>query len=591
MQRTTLTLLALLALALGTSPVHAEEEQAARDRVQDLVKTDLPGKGKVVPAPGAPAPTGPRNKTDAFTMRASGRLEFHARNLDVADALAQLRRLLRTNIVVSPEVNATFTGDLYDVTLTDVLDAICRSTKLRYRQQGSILYVEPEGRSTKIFRLSYARAEDVIPLLQPLVSPDGQIVASTASETGIGSSQDDAGGDSYAGNEVVVVTDYAPNLDDITAAVESLDRRPRQVFIEATICSADVDRGRELGIEFTALAGIDFNSMGATSKGTDGVELGNVPGNGFDDGIGAAETNLLDGLSTSGLNVGVIGNSAAAFVRALRTVTNVNVLANPRVLAVNKQRGEVIVGRRDGYLTTIVTETQSIQEVEFLETGTRLIFRPFIGEDGWIRMEIHPEDSEGGVNADGLPFKDTAEVTTNLLVKSGQTIVIGGLLRERHNTRRRGLPGVGNLPGGVPFMGSDQRDVKREEVIIILTPRIVEPEEDAPETGDAKAQKKPLGTSRLADSYARVADRAVCEGRFDRARAFLARVEQLDPEHPVLKRMAALRKGAPAERLPSQSEVATRLRQRAAAAAPKPPVVPVAAPAPATPRAVPVAPA
>ena len=51
--------------------------------------------------------------------------------------------------------------------------------------------------------------------------------------------------------------------------------------------------------------------------------------------------------------------------------------------------------------------------LEYIETGTRLIFRPFIGEDGMIRLEIHPEDSEGGLNDEGLPFKETAELTTN----------------------------------------------------------------------------------------------------------------------------------------------------------------------------------
>jgi type II secretory pathway component HofQ len=55
-------------------------------------------------------------------------------------------------------------------------------------------------------------------------------------------------------------------------------------------------------------------------------------------------------------------------------------MANPKVLALNKQRGEVIVGRRDGYLTTTVTETAAVQTVEFLETGTQLIFRPYFGD-------------------------------------------------------------------------------------------------------------------------------------------------------------------------------------------------------------------
>src|SRR5204862_2562393 len=97
-----------------------------------------------------------------------------------------------------------------------------------------------------------------------------------------------------------------------------------------------------------------------------------------------------------GLKVGFVTNSVSMFLSALETVTDTTVLANPKVLALNKQQGEVIVGRKDGYLTTTVTESATVQTVDFLDTGTRLIFRPCIGADGYIRMEIHSEDSRGG---------------------------------------------------------------------------------------------------------------------------------------------------------------------------------------------------
>src|SRR5690606_22423310 len=104
-----------------------------------------------------------------------------------------------------------------------------------------------------------------------------------------------------------------------------------------------------------------------------------------------------------------------------------------------------LVGREDGYLTTTTTDTTTVQTVQFLRTGTRLVFRPYIGDDGYIRLEVHPEDSDGQVVA-GLPSKTTTEVTTNVLVKDGHTVVIGGLFRESDSRTRSQVPGLGELP-------------------------------------------------------------------------------------------------------------------------------------------------
>src|SRR4029078_11983341 len=120
-----------------------------------------------------------------------------------------------------------------------------------------------------------------------------------------------------------------------------------------------------------------------------------------------------------GLKVAYITDSVSVFLSALEQVTDTTVLAHPKVLALNKQKGEVFVGNEDGYYTTVTTETTTSQSVESLKTGTRLIFRPFVGSGGFIRMEIHPEDSDGQVKANGLPSKSTTEVTSNVMVKDG----------------------------------------------------------------------------------------------------------------------------------------------------------------------------
>jgi type II secretory pathway component GspD/PulD (secretin) len=161
------------------------------------------------------------------------------------------------------------------------------------------------------------------------------------------------------------------------------------------------------------------------------------------------------------------------FVQALESVTNTTVLANPKVLSLDKQQGYVHVGRSDGYETTTVSSTTSTQTVQFLDSGTSLAFRPYIGDDGYIRMEIHPEDSNGGLTNSNLPYKTTTEVTANLMVQDGHTIVIGGLFRDSDSATRGQIPGLGNIPILGVLFRQQQDQTTRQEIIILLTPHII----------------------------------------------------------------------------------------------------------------------
>jgi type IV pilus assembly protein PilQ len=247
--------------------------------------------------------------------------------------------------------------------------------------------------------------------------------------------------------------------------------------VEATILRAALSEDNALGVDFTVLGGVDFTTLTAPNGLIQGA--GGVTNTVNASGAGSLGTgNSFSQGVPNGLKFGFVSNNVSVFVSALEGVTDTTVLANPKVLALNKQKGEVIVGRKDGYITTTTTDTSTVQTVEFLDTGTRLIFRPFIADDGFVRMEIHPEDSSGGLTANNppLPFKITTEVTSNVMIKDGHTIVIGGLFREESTASKSQIPFLGNLPLAGPLFRQQRDRTTREEIIILLTPHIVKDE-------------------------------------------------------------------------------------------------------------------
>src|SRR5690606_23521512 len=136
----------------------------------------------------------------------------------------------------------------------------------------------------------------------------------------------------------------------------------------------------------------------------------------------------------SSIKLGVIGSDAAVFVRALQSVTDTTVMSNPKMLVLNRQRADLHIGEKLGYLSTTTTETSSTNTVEFLEIGTQLTVRPFVSSDDFIRLELSPSVSDGDtsrvVSGQVIPQTTESEMTTNVIVKNAQSIVLGGLFKE-----------------------------------------------------------------------------------------------------------------------------------------------------------------
>jgi type II secretory pathway component GspD/PulD (secretin) len=222
-----------------------------------------------------------------------------------------------------------------------------------------------------------------------------------------------------------------------------------------------------------------------------------------------------------GLKIGISHANVGVFIEALEEVTDVTLLANPKVMAMNKQLGEVYIGTKLGYRdqATVSSGLATAGEVKFLDTGTKLSFRPYIGNDGYIRMDIHPKDSSGDLRVDAagaIPDETAVELSSNIIVKDGETIVIGGLFRNKITKTKNQVPVLGNIPlVGNVFRGTSDT-VERQEVIVLLTPHIL----DTPDAAmghktqrdidramvGAKDSLQPIGTVKITeDSYAKAA--------------------------------------------------------------------------------------
>ena len=415
----------------------------------------------------------------------SGTVEIHVNDANLVEVLRMLSLQSQKNIVASKDVHGTVTANLYDVTVREALDAILHANGYAYREKGNFIYVytakeiaeiEKNERqmSTHVFRVFYTPAANAANMIKPVLSKGGgEVAVTTPSKSGISSAPGGGGGNEHGSDEMLVVTDYPENIEAVRRILAEVDRRPQQILLEATILRATLNEDNALGIDFNVVGGVDFASIGHNNGQITSAQLPDGVGTGAGRVHSAGTGNAFSGAVPGGLKVGVVSDTVSVFLAALEQVTDTTVMANPKVLALNRQQGEVFVGNEDGYLTTVTTETTTSQSVESLKTGTRLIFRPYVASDGFIRMEVHPEDSDGSVKANGLPSKTTTEVTSNIMVKDGHTVVIGGLFRESTVSSKSQVPFVGNLPlVGMLFKNQRDRTV-REEVIILLTPHIV----------------------------------------------------------------------------------------------------------------------
>lgn len=498
-------------------------------------------------------------------------ITINAENIPLSQLIKLLSIKGQVNITSSGPLDGTVCVNLYNVTIEQVLDAVLTPGGYGYRELDGIylvmrtdelLALEAPAKTmeVRLFQLSYLNLDEAEQFIQPLLSEQGLLVVGQKPSKGIaGSSGDgasssggssDTEGNSSAAYNRILVKDFPEVIAVIEGALSELDVRPRQVLLEATVLEVILDDSSKLGVDFNALGGLSFTELNGTSN-LFSVDIDDATASQFAGGAwGGRDTGFAADDPEKGFSFGWLNDKVGIFIEALENVVDTNVISNPKIIALNRQKAEIIVGGRLGYYgTEIVNDGISQQSVEFLKTGTQLRFRPFITNDGHVRLEVNPQRSSGSIDVlTGLPSEQTSEVVTNIMIKDGDTVVIGGLIEERDEIKISRVPLLGTLPLIGWLFRSEENRTQRTEIIVLITPHILDPtlgdKDGEIEVEEFHRRKELFRESFLFCSRTLIAGRHLKEARFDLqerdlgwARYHLWRAAKLDPLNDEVYRL------------------------------------------------------
>ncbi len=275
-----------------------------------------------------------------------------------------------------------------------------------------------------------------------------------------------------ATNSLVIRT-APPNFSVLQETIEQLDVRPPQVLLEVLIAEVTLDRAHAYGVNWQL-----FTQKVVSGDSTRGIAVGVGPPQ-FGDSV-------LAGLQ--GLGVRVISLASVdvrAILQALASRTNVRVLSTPRVLALNNEQARILVGSEVPFTSATLTSLNAVvnQVVQFRNVGTQLTVVPTVNNDGYVTFRVLQEVSALSAQtiaaAQNAPVITTREAETSAIVKTGHTVVIGGLIGETQQAIESGVPILKDVPLLGYFFRSRSLSRERTEIAIFLTPYVVFTDEQA----------------------------------------------------------------------------------------------------------------
>ena len=396
---------------------------------------------------------------------------------DVGQVLRLLARQAKVNMVVSDAVTGTVTMRLEDVTALQAISIIVKAKGLFMDKIDTVYYIKTatertaEPTESDSYQFSYARAKDISPLLaSQLASKDPPQIDERTN--------------------TIFFRETRSNIDNIRKMLVQIDKPTKQVMIEARLVEVSADPVQAYGINWAGTVGsasapktVTYGNPIASGSPIPG---GNPPTGGF--GLGNPNNNNFFG-SLGHLIPGQFAILSvpqfSATIQALNEDADAEFLANPRVVTADNQQAKIEVVRNQPVPQLNFNE-QTAQAVfgGFQDKlfGNKLLVRPSINKDNYITLSVKPEISNKvgdqpfdfqGAHVTS-PIIDTRSLDSNVLIKSGDTLAIGGLLSDQVSKARTKVPLLGDIPFlGYAFQSHDNERHKRN-LLIFVTPTILD---------------------------------------------------------------------------------------------------------------------
>ncbi|MDP1852592.1 MAG: secretin N-terminal domain-containing protein [Candidatus Omnitrophota bacterium] len=489
-------------------PPEAQENLQPAENIE--AKTE-----KLMPEPIQPIEPG----SPSIIKTAGQKISLDIKGMDIVDVLKMLAQRSGLNIVVGKNVTGRVTLFLKDVNVWDAFEIALSANDLAYEKKGGIINVmtqrdyelqygerQEDKKQVKVIALRYARAADLSRALTQIKTNIGKIVVDEASNTvvlidtpvkikeledfiketdlaiqtrvfslqyaqadklsakiqeavtkGVGSVKIDER------TNKIVVTDYPEKLSEIAGIIREFDEKTPQVLIDAQIIEIRPSDKFESGVDWDYW--IKKNFRLAVSAPVAGV------------------ANKLSIGTASGGTVPTEEGEYKGIIDLLRTIGDTKILSSPRIIAINNQEARILVGTKEPYATqtTVTGEGGTVttaETINFVEVGIKLFVTPTINQDNFVTMKIKPEVSSAAEKyttskGERIPIVSTSEAETSVMVKDGITIIIGGLMKEEKSKIIKKVPVLGDIPLLKFFFQSKSDELKKTELVILLTPHII----------------------------------------------------------------------------------------------------------------------
>lgn len=434
--------------------------------------------------------------------RAEASVTMNIVDSEVREVLTSLASIGGVNIVADDSVNGKITVQLAGVSFQEALDIITKTKGLQYQTIGNTIIVGTKNNMSAgfgqlhVFHLKFANPDDVVNAAKLALGLGGSTESSstenstqttTTSNTNSTTSNND--GTTTAEISGNLTVDKATNsllfygtaseAQKIRVVLDQIDIPYEQVSLEAQVMSINKTDSKNLGIEWEWSKAPQYYEEYTPEKITIDATTGKTTS------IKPAEITKRASSFNKGTTGGIIsfGRSPdglpyefyyAAKINALINNGKANILSKPKITTINGKEATINIGGEVPIPTLTVSDNTTTTTYEYKETGIILKYTPRVNDDGYITAKIHTEVSTPTYDADAKAYRfNKRSADTQVRLKDGETMVIGGLIGSDESKVMSKIPFLGDLPILGRFFSNVNNSKNESEVIIFVTARIV----------------------------------------------------------------------------------------------------------------------
>jgi type IV pilus assembly protein PilQ len=414
-------------------------------------------------------------QTEKYTGQ---KLSLDFKDADIKNVFRLLAEVSGKNIVVTDDVNRKVTIRLVEVPWDQAMDILIQTHGLGMEEAGNVIRISTTGRlkadrdalaaskksgenseelQTAYLTVNYARVirgaddkdsgdKDLVDKVKTVLSPRGTVVADQRTNT-------------------LIVRDIRKGIDEAQSFLAKLDTRTPQILIESNLIETTPSFSRALGIEMEAL--FNDNRIRTSSR-----FKADKPFDGTDQPIPAE--NLLI-VPNTGFRLGYFGNNITGVLSAAEAEGNVKIISRPSVVTLNNVESTIESSETIRVKTAAATVGES-GSIQTFKAGVILTVIPQVSADGFILLKIAVKNSAFDfTNAvDGIPRETAREAKANVLVRDGETVVIGGIMKDTSSSSDTGVPYLRHIPVLGWLFKKTSSEKNLDEMVVFITPRILD---------------------------------------------------------------------------------------------------------------------